>query len=314
MSTTKYANAVAAVRAMENSLMTRGDIDQLINASTKVELESIIASRKGADGEKFTLEGVWEMIRGYAPDSSELEILLYRNDFHNLKAALKSMIAGREPERYYIRPTNLDLETLYPAIAAKEYEQLPKYIRTVAEEAYELLTRTLDGQLADSVIDTAALSAMQKAAEESGSDFMKKYAQLTTVCADIKTAYRCSKMNKQRNFLELAICGSRELDKDDLVRAALGGTEGLMSFLENSAYADAGKLLAESPAKFEKWCDDVIMELAETARMEAFGADPLAAYFIAAEAELKNLRILTVCKESGTDRDTITERMRKLYV
>lgn len=87
-----------------------------------------------------------------------------------------------------------------------------------------------------------------------------------------------------------------------------------MSFLENSAYADAGKLLAESPAKFEKWCDDVIMELAETARMEAFGADPLAAYFIAAEAELKNLRILTVCKESGTDRDTITERMRKLYV
>jgi V/A-type H+-transporting ATPase subunit C len=48
--------------------------------------------------------------------------------------------------------------------------------------------------------------------------------------------------------------------------------------------------------------------------MQAFGAEPLAAYYIAAEAELKNLRILSVCKESGTDKETMTERMRKLYV
>jgi V/A-type H+-transporting ATPase subunit C len=121
-------------------------------------------------------------------------------------------------------------------------------------------------------------------------------------------------MKKQRSFIETAICGSSALDKDSLVRASLGGTEGLFSFLELTSYGDAAKLLAESPAKFEKWCDDVIMELAETARMQAFGADPLAAYYIAAEAELKNLRIITVCKESGTDRETITERMRKLYV
>ena len=142
----------------------------------------------------------------------------------------------------------------------------------------------------------------------------KKYAELITVRADIKTAYRCSRMKKQRSFIETAICGSSELDKDSLVRASLGGTEGLFSYLESTSYGDAARMLADSPAKFEKWSDDVIMDLAETARMEAFGADPLAAYFIAAEAELKNLRIISVCKESGTDRETITERMRKLYV
>ena len=32
------------------------------------------------------------------------------------------------------------------------------------------------------------------------------------------------------------------------------------------------------------------------------------------EAEIKNLRILSVCKEFGADKETITERMRKLYV
>ena len=312
MSTIKYANAVAAIRAMENTLMSRGEIEQLINSATKNEFEAVIASKRS--GEDLTLEGVWEMLHGYAPDCKELKILLYKNDFHNLKAALKSKIAGKEPDGYYIRPTNLELEMLYPAVSAKDYEALPAYIRNVAEEAYELLTRTLDGQLADSLIDTAAMNEMRKAAEKSGSDFMKKYVELTVVCADIKTAFRCAKMKKQRSFLEMAICGTDELGKDTLISAALGGVESVLSCVENSVYADAAKLLAESPAQFEKWCDDVIMELAETARMQAFGAEPLAAYYIAAEAELKNLRILSVCKESGTDKETMTERMRKLYV
>ena len=48
--------------------------------------------------------------------------------------------------------------------------------------------------------------------------------------------------------------------------------------------------------------------------MQAFGIEPLAAYYIAKEAEIKDIRILTVCKESGTDNTAITERMRKLYV
>ena len=105
-----------------------------------------------------------------------------------------------------------------------------------------------------------------------------------------------------------------ELGKEQLIRAALGGTESLFSYLEGTAYSDAAVLLKDSAAQYEKWCDDVIMELAETARMQAFGSEPLAAYFIAKEAEIKNLRILSVCKEFGADKETITERMRKLYV
>lgn len=314
MSTTRYADAVAAVRAMENFLLRRSDLEQLINTESESERSNIIASRRGTGAEELSLESVWELIRGYAPDCDELRILLYRNDFHNLKAALKSMIAGREPHGCYVRPTGLDLDTLCPVLAAKEYEKLPQYIRSTAEETYELLTRTLDGQLADSLADTACMRAMQRDADRYGSSFMKRFAQLTTVCADIKTAYRCSIMKKPLSFIETAVCGSSELDRDQLVRASLGGTSVLLGFLESAGYGQAAGLLAESPAKFEKWCDDAIMELACTARMQPFGAEPLAAYYIAAETELKNLRIISVCKEAGIDRDTITERMRTLYV
>lgn len=312
MSTTKYANAVAAVKAMENTLLTRNDMEQFINASSTAEIDSLISAKKG--GNTISAESVWEMIHNYAPDSRELEILLYKNDFHNLKAVLKAMISGREPEKYYIRPTNLDLNHLIQVLSEKNYDSLPDFIRDTAEKAYELIVDTSDGQLVDSFIDTATLSAMQKSSADFGGDFIQKYAQLITICADIKTAYRLSRMKKQRNFIENAICGSSELDRDSLIRETIGGTENLLNFLESTVYSDTAKLLRDSPAQFEKWCDDMIMELAETARMKSFGTEPLIAYYIAAETEEKNLRIITVCRESGADRETITERMRKLYV
>ena len=40
----------------------------------------------------------------------------------------------------------------------------------------------------------------------------------------------------------------------------------------------------------------------------------LVIFSMSAEAEIKNLRILSICKEFGADRETVTERMRKLYV
>ena len=310
--TTKYASAVAAVKAMENTLLNRSDMEQLINAASKAETEALLSSKKGTF--ETNAETVWNMIRDYAPDCRETEILLYKNDFHNLKAALKASVSGRTAEEYYIRPTNLDLDKLSEDFGSKNYGALPEHIRATASEAYDILVKTSDGQLTDSFIDAAALAAMQKSAKSFGGEFMRKYAELTTVCADIKTAFRCSKMNKRKNFFEMSVCGSESLDKDSLIKAALGGIESLLGFLETAGFGEAAKLLGISGAQFEKWCDDIIMELAETARMRSFGPEPLEAYFIAAEAEQKNLRIISVCKEFGADRETITERMRKLYV
>lgn len=308
---TRYADAVAAVKAMEGGLLTRTDMEQLIAVSGKAELNSLLQSKKGST-DAMSLQGVWDFIQSYAPECGELKVLLYRNDFHNLKAALKALIAGKEPERYYVRPTNLELGKLSSHISRKESEELPELIRDTASEAYELLTRTLDGQLSDCFIDSACIRALLRDSEKCG-EMMQRYAQLTAACADIKTAYRSAVSGRQASFLELAIAGSPELDKDELIRAALSGTEGLMEYLSFTPYEEGARLLSESPAKYEKWCDDIIMELASEARLGSFGAEPLAAYYIAAETELKNLRILSVCKEFGADRETITERMRRLY-
>ena len=306
---TDYANAVAVVRTLESRLFNRHDFDQLINARDGKEFETLINSKDSGN-----LTEVWEMLRGFAPDSKELEIMLYQNDFHNLKAVLKAMISGREPDKYIIKPSNIDTETLKKAFRSKDMDLLPAHMRDTAVEAYGILTTTLDGQSADTYIDSECLKAMRKSAEKSGNEFVMKYVEMVTVCADIKTAYRCSKMGKDRNFLETAICGSSELDKETLIRVTLSGTENLLNFLDGTQYYELSGLLRENPAKFEKRCDDLITEQVQTAQFKAFGTEPLIAYYIAKETEIKNLRIIKVCRECGADTETIMERLRETYV
>ena len=313
MSGTKYANAVGAVRAMENSLISKSDLERLINAKNIDEIH-LIQSQKCISLQNNALDEVWNMLNEYAPECKELEILLYKNDFHNLKAVLKALISNREPSDYYISPSNVELKALVDSLNNRDYSELPIYMQKTAADAYELLTNSLDGQLSDSLIDKSAIQAMQKSADDFGSDFMKKYSCLIAVCADIKTTYRCIMQKKSRQFMDTALSGSDKLDKNLLINSASEGIEAFFAFLETTPYSEAATMLKESPAKFEKWCDDIIIELAESARTMAFGAEPLAAYYIARETEQKNLRILSVCKEFGADKKTITERMRKLYV
>lgn len=323
MRDTGYASAVAAVRALEVRLLAPQDIDRMISAKDMKEAAAVLSSRGRSIPESESdisdvlereLEETWDFIRSYAPDCRELEILLYRNDFHNLKAALKSLIMNCEPERLFMRPTLLDLSTLPKLVSSARFDELPPYMREPAAEAYRALTENSDGQLAEAILDSAVLRAMQISAREFGGEFMQKYAEELTVCADIKTAYRCAAMGKKEAFLETAVCGSASLGKEQLIRAALRGRESVISFLESTSFAELAAALKESPAAFEKRCDDRVTELAQEAKMKSFGADPLAAYYLAKETEVKNLRILFVCKKRGVSEEIIRERTRMSYV
>lgn len=304
----KYTSAVAFIRAMENSLLTYTELEQLINTNSKNEFDAILLSKNNS------LSETWETIRSFALDNHELQIMLYKNDFNNLKAVLKTMISNKEPDDYFIEPSNISLETFKESFKTKNSDILPDYIRETAENAYELITRTLDGQLMDILIDSKALEAMHNDSKKFGGEFIKKYIEIITVCTDIKISYRCSKIKSSRDFMEMALVENDELDKQLLIKNALAGTDILIDFLEHTQYSNLASILKNNPAEFEKHCDNLIIEFAENARMKAFGIEPLIAYFIAKETESKNLRIISVCKEIGLNKKQITERLRKTYV
>lgn len=319
MKETEYVYAVARIRANENLLLSEQDLRQAVAASSYDEALRLFAQKGYEFGAYFgdalndEMVKTWELLREIMPDNNELDFLIVKNDFHNLKAALKCLISGEDALKYFLSPSVIPHDELFNIVAEREFESLPDYMAECAAEAYGLLTRTMNGQLTEAVIDRAALEARIRLAGRSDYEELSDIANLFAAFADIKIAYRSVLTSKNRDFLEKSICECKGLKKAELIDAVQGGMGSLMDYLMSTPYSELAESLKFSATAFEKRCDDMIMEYMEKAKMTAFGVLPLAAYYLAKEAEVLSVRIILSAKLNNISRETVNERVRKLW-
>ena len=140
------------------------------------------------------------------------------------------------------------------------------------------------------------------------------YVTLFIKLCDAKTAFRCAKYGKSEEFALSAICGTDELPDNLLCKAAARGIDEVISLIENSDLKDGAEFLSTDPAAFEKWGNDRLMDIAKGAKLEAFGPDPVIAYYIACEAEVKAVATVMFCKRTGESEQRTKERLGELYV
>lgn len=324
MRDTDYAFAVARIRANETKLLVSADVERLISASSLKECTEILKSKgysfENENGEDFSLalekqqKALWTLLNEAAPDREQLKVFCVQNDYFNLKAALKAMIAGKSANGLFAYPTSLDLDALQKAVESHEFSLLPGEMGACAKEAYEAAWRTENGQSADVIIDKAALTAILAEAKKSSCKMLTEIAVYLCACADIKIAYRSAKAQKSLDFVENALAEVDGIDKKELAAAAAKSTDAVLSYLQKTPFSKEGDLLSKSFAAFEKQCDDKIIELAGKAKYVFFGFEPLAAYYFAKTAELKTVRLILCSKQAKADEETIRERVRALYV
>ncbi len=317
-----YAYAVTSVRVKENQLLTGADFSHLADAATNEEqLEYLTAKgwHKTSPSEgtsaflRNELLATWDFLTEIAPDISLLHTLILRKDYHNLKAGLKSSLSGVAIDKYFLLPCTVSTSLIEDAVSRHNFSVLPPFMASIASEAYEILTRTGDGQLADIIIDRAALEHILREAKRTGSAFLLNIQELFVAAADIKTAFRAARMNKPREFFDRAVASCETLDRNALIAAAVSGEEELLTYLQKTNYADGADLLRQSPALFEKWCDDRAVEMSLDAKYISLGPEPLIAYYLAREAEIKNVRILISAVANGIHYDIVRARLRRLY-
>ena len=64
----------------------------------------------------------------------------------------------------------------------------------------------------------------------------------------------------------------------------------------------------------EKLCDNLKVRYAKGAQFITAGIEPIAAFYVAKEMELKNLRMVLTGKLVGIPEETLKERLREAYV
>lgn len=83
-----------------------------------------------------------------------------------------------------------------------------------------------------------------------------------------------------------------------------------------TGYGSCGAMLRDM-GKFtalERLCDNSLIDYAKAAKYITFGIEPLIAYLIAKELEIRNVRIAMTGILQGLPREAIAERLRDAYV
>ena len=318
-----YAYAVARIRANERYMLTLADIEALISAEDYEKAVSFLASKKWFDcSSTLSLREIsenvqnnlWKLLTESVPDKSELEIFTVQNDFFNIKAVLKAAVAGTDCDKYFVYPTSVDASALKEAVAKHQYGKFDVRYNDVLSKAYDVLNKTENGQLAELILDKAALEHMLIRAGKSRSDLLKEIVEFFVAVSNIKIAVKCITAKKGSAFAQRAMTDCRGLDTSKLIKLCDEDLNALAEYLNKTYYKQAAELILKSTVMFEKWCDDTVVELAKKSKYEFFGFAPVCGYYFGKIAEIKTVKAILSAKENGLGADDIRERVRTLYV
>lgn len=208
-------------------------------------------------------------------------------------------------------------EVLKRSFAEEKYLGLPPVLADAMVEAKSALARSQNPQLADFILDRAYFAEICAAAKNLGSAFLKGYAQMLIDAANLRSAVRTMRMNKDTEFLKTALIPGGGIDTGRVL-AAFGSGDTLASIyantlLENAAALGAAAVKGGTMTEFELACDNAVTAYLTGARLVSYGEAPAIAYLAAVEGETTALRMILTGMLAGLPTETIRERLRDLY-
>lgn len=325
---TDYLAISARIRAMENGLLNRERMEQLLEARTQEDTVKLLQEcgypefdagrpeemdRAIADIREETLRDLSDG----APDTRYFDFFRVRYDYHNAKAAVKALALGSNPETMLSGLGRVPAAELLEAVRTGDYDNLPGKLGPAVTEAKDILETTRDPQLSDIALDRWMYDDLRAIADETGSAFLSGYVGAQIDAENLRVLVRTMRMGRNADFLKGVLLDGGEIDADSVLGVANGGS--LTELYAPTAFAAAAEAGAEavkggSLTAFEKLCDDAVTGYLSAAQFTPFGDAPLIGYLAAKETEYMNLRILLLGRAAGLPADVIRTRLRAGYV
>jgi V/A-type H+/Na+-transporting ATPase subunit C len=327
-----YVSASARVRSVEKNLLSREKADKMIDSKTTEEALKVL-SELGYGEENSNLKPLEfneilsaEIQRAYtfifnvAPDKRVFDTFLYPYDYHNLKVLLKAEFSNTEAEPFLMDIGTIPKAKLIVMVRERSFMDMPEEMKRAVQEVIDIFGKTSDPQIVDFILDRACYESMSKTAERSESEYIQGYIALLIDTINLKTFVRLREMKKNWDFFSKVFLPGGKIAESLFIS---GYEESYEQFAErllpyglNEALSEGAAMLKASGrfTMLEKLCDNRLMQYAKKAKYISFGIEPLAAYLIAKEGDIKNARIIMAGLLQGLSREMIKERQREAYV
>lgn len=319
---------------METRLLRRHDISRLVGAEDtdaflrilgETDYGETVPSLSDPDHFEDFLSGhmasTLNLIVHLSKNPEVTDLLKMRSDYYNLKILLKGSISGRDMEFFLSPSGQVPPAVLLRAIRDEDVGHLPGYLRQTIQtiEGFSP-SDEIEPQSLDVLVDKAMFSHFLSVVMKVGMMFLWGWLEREIDLLNIKTFVRLLWSQQAPELLKTNLCDGGSLAVEFYRMLQEEPLDGLPQRFGQTRYA---RLLDEgiaslqtkgSFARLEQLCDGFLITYLGRARLTTFGLEPLMAYVLIKEYEIKAIRTIFTCKWNHLPPESIQERLPDVYL
>ncbi len=338
----RYTFAVGLVRSFENNLLDQSKIERLVEAENSEEIlkllqdtpyGSFISTGKNKDDFEEILLGrkkeVFDFFDQFCIDSCARTFLHAPYDFSNLKLVLKSQLLEKDFKSLFSPLGELHIEVFTESASDKDFivekpsqdefssdlaefsenQSMPDCFLRASEKALREYYRNKDPRMLDMSIDEDQYMYLTENVEKMKSPYLKELLQLKADGINLSTFLRLKKGTDTTEVEKMAFIDGgiieRYIFKDFLKKPE----DEIKSFLNSVELYEFSSALDKGPEEIEKTMDKLYVYLLRQARFFLSGVEPLIAFVLAVDHEVKTLRRILISRDNEIPKIKLRDRL-----
>ncbi|MCX7904282.1 MAG: V-type ATP synthase subunit C [Caloramator sp.] len=328
MDLTYFAQSIARVKALETKMLDKAKFEALIeakdfNEAVRMLQDTVYSNYDIRDfevGLKKALEDLYSEMRKISPSKEVVDFLAARYDAHNIKTLIKAKFSSFEYERLLYNIGTIPLDSLKFMIKDENFRDLSPILRSCIEGAIGEYKANKNPQAIDITIDKGIIKYMFEIAEKSKLEYLLKIIKIMIDMTNIKAFIRIRVQDRERELFRKVFIEGGNIDIDHFLNSfndSLDSFANKIMHTEHFKWVKGGLeeyLKTNDLGSLEKYGDNYLIDFIKNSKFVSFGPDPLIAYIIAKENEIRLLRIVLTGKKNNVAPDVIRERLRDIYV
>jgi V/A-type H+-transporting ATPase subunit C len=320
----RYTFPTAEIRSIETNMLQHAMFVDMAGAENFGEAADLLAaseyaipqgSRTAADIEKTLLLRRTELRKLFCDlmvDKEISDLLKTREDFANMRLALRRKLTDKTIDSDYSNDGSVTADRFEDIFEQEDYSPFPLHMRQAIEAAVLRYYQQKDVRQIDLALDECQTAFNIKTAKELGNTFLLELFRMRIDLTNIKTMLRLklTESVERKVFLE-----GGYIDHQKLIHALDLGYDAITPLFFASPYSQVLELgiayltANNSFLKLEQCCQEHINGYLRSTVQVAAGPQPVIAYLLLKENEIRLIRLILTAKKNGLDSKLILDRL-----
>ncbi|MHC4395760.1 MAG: V-type ATPase subunit [Planctomycetota bacterium] len=319
----RYAFETAQVRALETQMLSRATFLDMANAANFEQAADLLGASEYAPGQKKNFaevenilqeqrSAVRELFEDLTLDEPIVELFRTRDDFANMRLAMRRTLTEKPLGADYSEDGNVPPEQFEEVFEEENYSLFPDYMQQAVEQAVLAYYQNKDIRQIDYAIDRVQTEYNLKKAHQLNSVFLAGLFRIQIDLTNIRTMLRLKFTDsEQRNvFLRGGYIALERLKHGLAI-----GYEAIGPLFYTTPYYEVVEpgatyfMSNKSFLKLEQHCEEHLIGFLKTTVRIAAGPQPIIAYFLMKENEIRTVRLILTAKKNDLDTKLILDRI-----